>query len=134
VVESLGDNVTSLTLLNVEAGRDGSDAQRVFESFILTSDKYNTSDNRGRMLARRATQFETVAAASARKENFRYVPEVELDNVNLTLELYGQNVTSTKNYIVYRTYLPTRETIARAEQTFAKHEARNESKLAEQIG
>jgi hypothetical protein len=134
VVESLGDNVTSIMLLNVEANRSNSEADKVWESLILISDKWSVSDNRGRLLARRATQFETVGAAASRGENFRYVPNAELDALQITIELRGTNVVATKNYIVYRTFLPTAVTSIRSQRMKNKHQERNVAKLQNQIG
>jgi hypothetical protein len=129
VVESLGDNVTSITLVNTEATRSNSTADAVFESLIISSDKYSASDNRGRLLSRRASQFENVANASLRRENFKYVPAVELDDVEITIEMNGANVAATKNYIVYRTYVTTREVLQRAAALNSKHANQNEAKL-----
>jgi hypothetical protein len=133
IVESLGNNVSSIMLLNMETARTDADADRVWESMIITSDKYNSSDNRGRLFSRRITQFEQVASAAARKQNFRFVPSVELDNVQITVELNGANVSATKNYIVYRSYLVTRDGLQRAGAMQDKHANRNQSKVAKQL-
>jgi hypothetical protein len=133
IQESLGDSVTSIMFMNTEASRGVADADKVFDSVIITSDKYNVSDNRGRLLSRRSTQFETSAAATLRKENFRYTPEVMLDNVTVTVETNGSNVVATKNYIVYRTLQATKDTIQRSIYTQNKHDQRNAAKLQAQI-
>ena len=132
VVESLGDNITSITLLNTE-DLDNSDAEKIFDSFLLTSDKYSLSDNRGRMFARRATQFVSAEDAAARKENFRFVPAVELHGVELTLELDGANNAATKNYIVYRTFQITADGIDRARSMQDRHASQNAARASQQL-
>ena len=133
VKESLGDNVTSITLLNTEPARTNSDADCVFQGMIITSDKYSASDNRGRLLSRRASQFTNSSDAILRKESFRYIPNLELHDVEITLELNGGNVAATKNYIVYRSYVVTQEGLSRAQSLANKHANENQSKLNDQL-
>jgi hypothetical protein len=130
---SLGHNVTSIAFINTEASRDNTDAQRVWDSVIINTDKVNWDDNRARILGRRASMFEDVAVAGDRKENFKYVPNVELDNVQITIQLNGANVAATKNYIVYRTFKITSEGLNRAQATQAKHDKKNTQKVVDQI-
>jgi hypothetical protein len=129
--ESLGKNVTSIMLANTESDRDNSDAKKVFESLMINSDKYNATDNRGRLLSRRATQFANVSDALARKENFRYVPAVELDDVEVIVELNAAQVAPSKNFIIFRQYEQNAVVIDRANTMISKHASRRNRKIGE---
>jgi hypothetical protein len=126
---SIGDNVISVTLLNTESNRTNTDADKVFDSIILNSDKINWNDNRGRIIGRRTTQFEDADTAALRGENFRYIPNAQLDNVQITLGLNGANVAATKNFVVYRQFEIDQEVVLRAQALTQKHGRRNLDKI-----
>lgn len=130
---ALGDNITSILLLNTENARTNSDSDSIYQNVVITSDKANWNDNRGRLLEERIRQFQSFDTPSIYGENFRYVPDVELDGVEITLQLNGSNVISQKNYIVYRTYLASAEVLQRAQMLSEKHVRRNTEKLRAQI-
>lgn len=126
---SLGDFVSSVQLLNLQGGKDGQTANAVYNSLTLTSDKYACNENRLRLLARRAAQFETLTVAQQRGENFLYIFESPLMGAQITCEMQSSQVVAGENYILVRRLLVSNTSIARAEAVEAKHRRRNSSNL-----
>lgn len=136
---SLGDNITSVALINLNVGTFPSaysltDANAVWNSFILNSDKINYNDNLDRMISRRISQFEFSIAAYYRVHSFMYkMPEKEIDQVQLVVGTNGANVVATQNYVVWRTFHLDSYTMQRGSAMVDKHEMRDHKKFSKHL-
>lgn len=131
---SLGDNVTQVSFINTDVSAwIPLTTDIAVEHFTLTSDKYNISDDKYQMYARRNSQFESVSSSNSRKKSFAYTPNTEIDNVQIDLQLDPAQITGSANRIVYRTFVADKSTLVRGEHLEQKHEQRDGKKLAEQL-
>lgn len=125
-----GDDITELMLLNLDKATI-TDADQIVNFCTVTSDKFATSDNYRQLLAKRYVQFETATYANDRNQTFMLIPNtgVEHDSVKVDLSLQTGNVTSSKNYFVYRTFKTSQKILALAGLTEQKHMAKTQIKM-----
>lgn len=128
ITETLGDNITDIGII-CTSGVALTDASRLVDSVSIDSDRYDVSDTIDKMIARRATQFETLTAATFRGHSFVYVPNTEIDNCTVQMKLQSANVTSGALAIVYRRQNIDGPTIERARKRHNKHSAYNDAKI-----
>lgn len=131
-IASLGDNVTSVALIS-NSSNALTDALKVFDNLTLDSDRYRINDNFHKMLGRRQTQFDFVTVANTRWHSFKYVPETEIDDVQLRITLIPANNAVSTNHVVTRKLRINQTTQMRADAFKAKHEIRDAQKVRKQL-
>ena len=138
IKESLGGNVTSIALVNLEVapiftlGLD--DVHAIFKSLAIITDKYRIDDTMDRMITRRYMQFDYNNIADTRWNTFVYVPHSDVDQTQLSCVLEPTLVNAGMNYIVWRSYHVDGHTIKRAHGLHKKHDERNAAKVQRLAG
>lgn len=100
----LGDNIMQVNIFNYDKF-DYLSTSQVIKNVSFKSDKVNKNDNIDELITKAISYYPTPAEAALRKQNFIiYEGKEELDGVSLNLSLNSANVTSSKNYIAWRTF------------------------------
>lgn len=132
----MGDNVTSIAVINVEGQPPAgyvNDANAIIRHLSVNSDRYTMSDTIDRMLARRSVQFPMQNQSWWRGHSFYIDLNGEIDAASIELSLNAANVNTSKNAIVYRTYIIDAHTVHRAARMQAGHEAKNTEKVQQHL-
>jgi hypothetical protein len=132
----LGDNVTSIAFINTQGQLPAgyvNDSNAIIRHMSLATDRYDLSDTIDEMIARRNMQFPTQQQAWFRANSWFVDLPGEVDRCSVDLLLNPQNVLTSANAIVYRSYIVHARTVNRAASIVAKHEQRNAAKLQAEL-
>lgn len=125
---SLGDNVLSIILANYDK-TDILEASAVVNSIKLSSNQMGKNDNYRELLCKLFSYYPDLTQAALRVQNFAlYAGSDELDGVSLDLNLNTSNVTSSKNFVLTRSFITSDWLVTRAETILAAKNARSDKK------
>lgn len=111
---SLGDNITTIILANYDKTSFNL-ADRVIKTVRLKSDKLNKNDSFDELITKAISYYSTPNEMASRLQNWIiYNGADELDNVDLNISTNPSNVTSSKNYILWRTFYTDNWLVTRA--------------------
>lgn len=125
---SLGDNIMNLMLVNYD--KTGFNlADRVVKTLRLKSDKITKNDTFDELLTKAISYYTAPSEALVRNQNWIvYQGAEELDNVELNLSLNSANVTSSKNYILWRTFYTDNWLVTRGTALKDKADSKSDKK------
>jgi len=115
---SLGDNVLSIIVANYDKTTNYTyDANNVINYINLTSSTgINKNDNFYELVTKCISYFPTSSEGAVRYQNFAlYSGGDEIDGVKLDLNLVTANVTSSKNFIITRSFVTDNWLVTRAQ-------------------
>lgn len=111
---SLGDNVLNIILANYDK-LDFDLSNRVVKTLRLKSDKITKNDTFDELLTKAVSYYPVAYSFGVRLQNWViYQGADELDGVELNLSLNSANVTSSKNYVLWRTFYTDNWLVTRA--------------------
>ncbi|PRY50382.1 hypothetical protein B0I27_109105 [Arcticibacter pallidicorallinus] len=139
---NLGDNVTKIALVNFD---DTDETQQIVQNMQISSDRFDQSYNLAELINRHNRNFgkaafnypfppnqpgnilETYRPAYA--QSFVVLNDEEIDQAIVDLTFDGSKVTSSKNYLVYTSFVTSLEIIQRSQALEEKHTVENLNKL-----
>jgi hypothetical protein len=111
---SLGDNVMSIVIANYDKASIYT-ADSVIKTLRLKTEKFAKNDTFNELLAKGVSYYSDINEFFARYQTFQvYSGADELDGVELNLSLNSANVTSSKNYVLWRTFYTDNWLVTRA--------------------
>lgn len=125
---NLGENILSVLLLNYDK-TTVLDGAAVVNNIQLSSNRVNKNDNYYELLTKQYSYHSTSAEAVTRVQNFCiYSGGDEIDNVKLDLNLVTGNVTSSKNFVLTRSFITDNWLVTRATMLQSQRDATADQK------
>jgi len=110
----LGDNVLRIVFRQDDKTTTLTADAVINNISLQTKQGLTKNDNYNEILVKNFALYPTVAEFAARKQNFvLYTGEDELDGVQLALNLNSTNVNSSKNWILWNTFITSDELVTR---------------------
>jgi len=125
---NLGDNVLAILLVNYDK-TTVLDSAAVVNNIQLTSNRMQKNDNFYELLTKQYSYHSTSAEAAIRVQNFcLYSGGDEIDSVKLDLNLVTGNVTSSKNFVLTRSFITDSWLVTRAQLLKDQRDAASDNK------
>lgn len=125
---NLGSNIMTVILRNDDKTSLLQTA-RVVNSIKFTSDKVNKDDTWSELLCKAISYYSTITEAGARYQNWIvYDGSEDLDRVSLNCSMNSANLTSSNNYVLWRSYETSDWLRTRADLLQQVKNAKNDNK------
>lgn len=125
----IGDNVQSLYFINMDKSSNLA-SDNVLGQVVLDSDKINLSDQWSDLLVKRLGKFEVWQSATNRNQSFDLITaNVPLNKVTVDLHLNASNVSTSQNFLVWRSFVTSPELVAKARNMSERHAQQNMSDI-----
>ncbi len=128
VVKNLGDNVTSVSIINLDRTGYGYN-EKIVKNLTLNADKIYINDNFETLVLKQMNAYNNLSVAGKRSQNFNIYEGIELDKVTADLNLHNERIIAGKNFLMFRHFYTDSDILQLAKVTQEIHQIKGAAKV-----